>query len=103
MSDTQVLMGIVFLGLAGWFVLAAIRPKSAIRLVIEGSTLVDSYGISSRARSQIETFVKQDLDYTGKLRVTGNSDSKGRVHLKFRGRIDSGTQQQIRNFLLTIL
>ncbi|QDT33089.1 hypothetical protein Mal48_23410 [Thalassoglobus polymorphus] len=103
MSDSQVLIGIVFLGIAGWFVLSAIRPKSAIRLIIEGSNLVDSHGISSRARSQIETFVKQDLDYTGRLKVTGNPDSRGHVHLKFRGRIDSGTQQQIRNFLLTIL
>ncbi len=103
MSDTQVLIGIVFLGVVGWLTLLSIRPKFAIRLVIEDSTLVQSHGISLRVKSQIEAFLKQDLDDSGKAIVTANPDAKGRMKFKFRGKMDSGTQQQIRNFLLTIL
>ena len=95
------------LGFAVWVLIAfiaivvyrSISSRTIVLLVVDNTGLVDCRGLSPRVKREIETFFQQDVQINHKVTIRGQLDHQRRLRCHFRGKVDAGTQQQIRNFL----
>ncbi len=93
------LMLLVMLAVVVWFLL---QPRCDFRIRSNGDMVVTSGKLSRSQRAQIVHFFMHDLALNDRIRVRGTRHRNGRLQLTVRG-ADPGTQQQIRNFLHTLL
>lgn len=92
-----VLVGIV--GLAIW----AMRPRYQLRIVVCDGSVESLRGAAARQTDRIVEFLQHDVSLNGRVTIMVNKRPNGYFQLAFRGPVDEGTKQQIRNFLITIL
>ena len=98
----QYLVALIFFGGVALFAWKAIFPKPSIRIVVSPSGLVNHHGLSNRSERELGQFFSNDVDLNSNVTILGNRDQQGRLKFTFRGDLDQGTEQQIRNFLQTL-
>lgn len=51
----------------------------------------------------VQEFFRNDIRFDGPVTVFAAKDESGRVQTKFRGNLNTGQKQRIRNFLIDVL
>lgn len=100
-ANTWVTAGIaaaVFL--AGWWLL---QPRYDFVITVNQNNVTCRGAIPESKVNSIKHFFSNDVQFDQPVKICGRRQQDGHVRLKFRGEIDTGTQQQIRNYLLTVL
>lgn len=80
-----------------------LRPRYKFKIVVCPDDLKILGRIADSQRAKIEDFVLHDIALGKPFTVVGREDGDGSLRLLFRGNVDKGTQQRIRNFLLSVL
>ena len=99
MNGTALLLVLLGLATVAWL---GLRPRCDFQIRSNGDMVVATGKLSQSQRTQIVRFFMDDLAVSDFIRVRGTRSRDGRLHLTFRG-ADPGMQQQIRNFLHTLL
>ena len=86
----------VFVAIVWW----ATRPRYSFSIVVGGQG-VRFQGVAEARQQRIKEFLIHQCGIVGPLRIDGGKSRSGRMRLRFRGEIDWGTKQRIRNYLLT--
>jgi len=76
-----------------------VRPKYPLRIVVDGGEVKSHQGVAQAQVRRVVEFFEHDVSFDGKVTVVGARDAQGVLRIRFRGDIDQGTAQQIRNFL----
>ena len=95
---------------ATWFMLIAggavayglwttARPTWPIKIVVSPAGLDSHRGLPRRCVAQVANFFERDVHLASRVVIFAHRQRNGRLRTQFRGRIDAGTRQQIRNFL----
>ncbi len=84
-------------------VIVAFRPKHDFSIIVGQDDVEIRGAVAKRRRHELVQFFQNDLQLEEALTVLGRRGPGGRLQLQFRGPIDPGTRQRIRNFLLTVL
>ncbi|MEW4487057.1 hypothetical protein AB1L42_03200 [Thalassoglobus sp. JC818] len=102
MEPLNILGVMVLIGFVLWSIH---RSRNAVlTLVIDNNKLTESAGISDRCASEIDQFVRQDLEVSTRVTVRGYRAPQGGIRYEIRGaNLDAGTEQQIRNFLKQVV
>jgi len=98
----QLLLVIMIIGIIA---LAAIRNapgKSKLRIVASRDGMIHSEGLSANHERELRSFFAHDVDLPSRVEIVGRFDRSGCLRFAFRGNLDPGTEQQIRNFLHTL-
>jgi len=110
MSLTSILFGetnvwITVLVLAGLALLfwKLLTPNTVFLIKVNHRRIQCKGQIPESKLVQIKEFFINDVQVDRPLTVLGVRNGSSRVELRFRGPVDFGTKQQIRNFLLTLL
>jgi hypothetical protein len=90
---------ICLLSLAAVFIWVALGRKAQLEIVINDGRITNYRGLTKAQLHRIADFLERDIALNGKVVVGGCRDSNGVQRLNFRGDVDEGTRQQIRNFL----
>jgi Protein of unknown function (DUF3634) len=85
------------------FILIALRRKHSLEIVMKNGRVTSLHGLARAQVKRVVDFLERDVAPDGKIVVVGDRDQNGVLRLNFRGRIDEGTRQQIRNFLKMVL
>lgn len=97
---TEWLMFALVLGVAGHFLLRALRPRWEISVLIEDGQCQFRKGIARRDREAYESFFLRDLEVEGRVEIFVRSQSNGRLIIKTVGALDTSQKQRLRNFLI---
>ncbi len=81
----------------------AFRPRCALHIVIGRDRAIRHSGIPKGRVGQVLAFLTNDVSLAGKVAILGTRSREGQLRITFRGRVDPGTQQRIRNFLKMVL
>lgn len=98
----SIVIKLALTGLIGWVLYRVFVPRPAVRLVITSAGLISSRGAPAHIIRELESFFSRDVVVVAKVVILGDHDSRGQMRFRFRGLIDQGTQQQIRNYLQTL-
>lgn len=76
----------------------ALRPRYSLKIVVHGARVKIHSGAAKARNAELIQFLS-GLALQGKDAILGIRDRQGYTRISFRGRIDAGTRQRIRNFL----
>ncbi|QDU56313.1 hypothetical protein [Aeoliella mucimassa] len=97
----------LFVLIAGAMVLYAIwtsaNPSWPIRIVVTTEGMVECRGLPRQRVPRFAEFFEQHVQAEPKLVVLACRDAGGGLRTSFRGHIDAGTKQRIRNYMLAEL
>ncbi|MEX2560531.1 MAG: hypothetical protein WD403_11480 [Pirellulales bacterium] len=96
------LMRLLFLAAAAGFAWAILRTRWDFSIVVERGSVQFAGKVPQAQRAAISGFLK-DCIAEGPVKIRGYKGRGGRLKLAFKGPVDAGTRQQIRNFLVTVL
>lgn len=96
-------VNLLILGFVGVVVWLIVRSRFDFKIVVKPDEVHCRGAISLAQQRKIRTFFEDSAPVTGKVTVLGRRAKNGRLALTFRGLPDRGRQQQVRNFLLTLL
>jgi uncharacterized protein DUF3634 len=85
------------------FIWVALRRSHQLRIVVKNGRVKSHRGITKAHVRRVVDFLERDVALDGNVVVVGDRDNNGVLRLNFRGNIDEGTRQQIRNFLKMVL
>jgi hypothetical protein len=85
------------------FIWVALRPRHPLKIVIRNGRVTSHRGLAKAQVRRVVDFLQRDVALDGNLVIAGGRDANGVLRLIFRGNIDEGTRQQIRNFLKMVL
>ena len=88
---------LVLIGLVVW---AVLRPQYGLKVVVDRSGVKQLRGVPRGRQADLCQFLRNEVAIGGTVTILGNRLDDGRLRLSFRGPIDSGMQQRIRNFLI---
>lgn len=97
------LITILVLAAAAFIVWEMLRPKYSLRIRVEGGCVKSHTGVAQGQLKRVIEFLEHDLATEGNFTILGARGQRGALHISFRGDIDQGTAQQIRNFLKIVL
>jgi hypothetical protein len=89
--------------LAAVVVWAVMRRWQPVEITVDNGRVTGLRGIAQAQTKRVVSFLEHDVALNGKVTVVGNRDANGVLRINFRGNIDEGTRQQIRNYLKLIL
>ena len=95
-----VLVGAGVVGLLLWRVY---RPRYRVKIVLDESGVRHHQGLAQAQQQRVIGFLQEHIAAEGKLTIYVAREPSGRMRVDCRGAIDPGTQQQIRNFLMTVI
>jgi hypothetical protein len=84
-----------------WVLWKVARPKWDIHISVRDGAVKNHRGIAIGRTEAIRQFFVQDLKLS-RIEVRARRDRNGRFITDIRGKIDSGTKQRIRNYLLSM-
>lgn len=91
---------VVAIGLFIWWI---VSPRFDFVIAVDGQQ-VDCRGAIPGAKvATIRHFFTSDIEVDQPVKICGQQSSDGRFRLHFRGEIDQGLRQRIRNFLVDVL
>ena len=91
------------IALIGYVLWRIFRPRHGARIVIDQHGVKHHEGLPRSHRREILEFMDELPPLDGTLTVCAQREPNGYLRLDFRGRVDPGTRQQIRNFLNTVM
>ena len=80
-----------------------LQPKYNLKIVVNAGTVQEIQGVAKGKQAELTEFLEKDLATSNRFVIFGQRQANGRLQLRFRGQVDVGKQQQIRNYLLLIL
>ena len=93
----------VLLAILGVFVVAftrlALFGKPSLRIDVKNGRVTALRGVAKAKIRDVTDFLERTVALNGNARVLGRRDAQGVLRLTFRGKLDEGTRQQIRNYL----
>jgi len=93
----------VVIVLIRYVVWRVIRPRYAVRIVIDDQGIKYHHGLPAAHEREVLEFLQEQLSLDGKLTICANRRADGYLRIFFKGRIAPGTQQQIRNFFNSVM
>jgi hypothetical protein len=90
---------IAILAIAVFIISKFLRPKYPIRIVTKDGRVQSHQGIAKAQVSRVVDFLERDVRFNTNVTIFGVRDPQGVLRVHFKGRVDQGTAQQIRNFL----
>lgn len=85
---------------AAWSIL---RPKFDFAIVVSKAGVQIRGRIPEAQRNKIVHFFAEHATPEGTIRISGRRIGRNRLVLAFKGPLDAGLRQQIRNFLISVL
>ncbi len=85
-----------------WVLWKVSRPKWDIHISVRDGSVKIHTGIAVGRTDAIRQFFVQDLKLKERIEVRARRERNGRLITDIRGKIDSGTKQRIRNYLLSM-
>jgi hypothetical protein len=101
--DAELWPRLILVALVIVCVYVALRPRYAWRIVVEDGRVKSHQGVAKAQVPRVVHFLEKDVAADTKYTVLGGRDRSGVVRVNFRGEIDVGRRQQIRNYLKMIL
>jgi hypothetical protein len=80
---------------------SASRPRWDVHIVVRDGTVLFRKGVSQSRWAAFETFLLNDVKLVSVTEVFARRENNGRLVTHFKGQLDAGTKQQIRNFLIS--
>lgn len=81
----------------------AARPRWDVHIVVEPESVTIVRGIAAARMAEVKAFLRDGVPVNGRIEVLARKDPDGRLITAFKGPIDTGIQQRVRNFLIQIL
>ena len=81
------------------FARVAMGGKTQLRIDLKDGRVTDLQGVAKAKVRDVTDFLERAVTFSGKVRVRGYRDPQGVLRLSFRGKLDEGTRQHIRNYL----
>jgi len=94
------LLKIAVVAFLGWLVWKAMRPRHALKIVVDENGVQSSSGLPLAQKRKVREFLENDVQIERRIIILGDRGRDGAMRLQFRGRIHPSVQQQIRNFLV---
>ena len=95
-------IAIILIGLA-LLLWKLLTPKTIFLIKVNQQYFKFKGHLPESKLARIKEFFVNDVQADRPLVVLGVKKGNSRIELRFRGNVDPGTKQQIRNFLLTLL
>ena len=89
--------------LIGYVVWRAMRPRYTVKIVVDEQGIKHHEGLPKACERTVLEFIEKNLSPEGKVTICASRQPNGYLRLDFRGQLDSGTRQRIRNFLITVI
>lgn len=81
----------------------AFRPKWGFTLVVNSQRCRLRGAFPEAQREKLYMFLRDHVEFRGTVRIRGSKMPNGHLALRFRGPLDEGAKQRIRNFLVSVL
>ena len=94
------LTAIVLIGYVVWRML---RPRYALKIVIGKQGIKYHEGLPKAHKTSVLEFFEKHRSFDGNITICAIRQSDGHLRLVFKGQVDPGVRQQIRNFLITVM
>lgn len=88
------------LALVIWF---AVRPKWAVRIVADADGVRLLAGVPRSKRQTVLDFLTRELAIQDRVTIRALRQPDGYLRLQVRGLVEPGAEQQVRNFLNTVI
>jgi hypothetical protein len=79
------------------------RRRWPTRIVVDRNGVRSHRGLPKSREREILAFLNDDVSFEGKVTIGLARSQNGSLQTHFAGRIDEGTRQRIRNYLITVL
>ena len=79
------------------------RPRHAVSIVIDKNGIKHHRGLPKGQEARVLGFLEEQLAPQGKITINADRQPEGHLRLYFTGPIDPGAQQQVRNFLNSVM
>ena len=89
------LLIVAVVGGGAWW---ALRPRYLLKIVVNRGSVKIHCGAAKAWSAELMDLLR-GLPLQGKVTILGVRDAQGRTRIAFRGRIDAGMRQRIRNYL----
>ena len=107
LSVLRSMLGVIIrvgaLALIGYFIWLALRPRYAVEIVMDEHGIKRHRGLSKGQEAKVIDFLREQVTPEGRLGIYAIRQPNGYLRLHFKGNIDPGTRQQIRNFFINVL
>ncbi len=97
------LIKIAVVALIGYVVWRMMRPQHSVVIVMDKNGIQNHKGLPRGQAKRVIQFLEDHVSPDGKLTIYADRQPNGRLRLNFKGPIDSGMQQQVRNFFINVL
>ena len=97
------LVRIAVFAFVGYVIWRMMRPRYSVKIVIDDHGIQHHEGLPRAQEKKVLGFLQDDIGVSGKLIICALRQPNGYLRLNFKGHVDPGTQQQIRNFLNTVM
>lgn len=96
------LRGLV-LGLIGYVFWKLLQPRCVIRIVVDQDGVKSHTGLPRSSHATILNWIARHVVTDRKITICVTQGRDGRYRISISGPIDEGTEQMVRNFLLSEL
>jgi hypothetical protein len=93
----------VVIALICYVVWCVIRPRYAVRIVIDDQGIKYHHGLPAAHEREVLEFLQEQLTLERELTICVNRQPGGYLRISFKGQIPPGTRQQIRNYLNSVM
>ena len=100
---SAIVINVLVVALIGYILWAMIRPRYAVKIVLDPSGVRYHHGLASRQAGEVFAFLQKHVTPDGRVVIYGRRQPNGRLQLGFRGKIDSLARQRIRNFMVNVM
>lgn len=101
------MVGLLFrlavIALIGYVVWRVMIPRYAVRIVIGNQGIKYHKGLSKANEEDVLAYFEKHRSFDGDVTILAARHADGDLRLVFRGQVDPHTQQQIREFLITVI
>ncbi len=91
------------IALIGYVVWRMIRPRYTLKIVIGKQGIKHHKGLPKAHKTSVLKFFEKHRSFDGNVTICAMRQPDGYLRLIFKGEVDPGTRQQIRNFLITVM
>ena len=94
---------IIAIALIGYGVWRILRPRYTLKIVIGKRGIKHHEGLPKAHKAYVLEFFEKHRSLDGNVTICAMRQRDGYLRLVFKGHVDPGTKQQIRNFLITVM
>jgi len=97
------LIRLLAIALVGFVVWQVMRPRYAVRIVIGKQGIKHHKGLPAAYETTMLEFFEKHRSFDGDVTICATRQTDGYLRLAFKGPVDEGMRQQVRNFLMTVM